>query len=43
MGHQGMPNETHLLGCGLLLLIRQGKAAQHPESSTLPCAKAAVT
>ncbi|XP_010566742.1 PREDICTED: protein FAM43A, partial [Haliaeetus leucocephalus] len=36
-------NETQLPGCGLLPIIRQGKAAQHPGSSTLPCAKAAVT
>lgn len=35
-------NETQLPGCGLLLIIRQGKAAEHPQSSTLPCAKAAA-
>lgn len=36
-------NETQLPGRGLLPIIRQGKAAQHPGSGTLPCAKAAVT
>lgn len=36
-------NETQLPSCGLPLITRQAKAAQHPWNRTLPCAKAAVT